>query len=63
MDPDYRAMLWAVLARTTQLIVEVESIMRDSTNSDTVDGAILQLAELRRLMADVESKLNRPDEN
>jgi hypothetical protein len=63
MDPDYRAMLLAVLARTTQLIAEVEAIMRESTNSDTVDGAIVQLAELRRLMAVVESKLSHPEEN
>ena len=40
MDPDYRAMLSAVLARTAQLIVEVEAIMRESTSSETVDRAI-----------------------
>jgi hypothetical protein len=58
MDPDYRAMLLAVLARTAQLVVEVETIIRESTNSDTVDDAVVQLAELRRLMADIEAKLN-----
>jgi hypothetical protein len=62
MDPDYRAMLLAVLARTGQLIVEVESIMRESTNSDTLDAAEVQLAELRRLMADIESKLSHLDD-
>ena len=62
MDPDYRAMLSAVLARTAQLIVEVEAIMRESTSSETVDRAITQLAQLRRLMADIESKLNLRDD-
>jgi hypothetical protein len=62
MDPDYRAMLSAVLARTAQLIVEVEAIMRESTSSETVDRAIVQLAQLRRLMADIESKLNLRDD-
>jgi hypothetical protein len=62
MDPDYRAMLSAVLARTAQLIVEVEAIMRESTSSETVDRAITQLAHLRRLMADIESKLNLRDD-
>jgi hypothetical protein len=62
MDPDYRAMLLAVLARTAQLIVEVEAIIRESTNSETVDNAIVQLAELRRLMADIESKLSHLDD-
>jgi hypothetical protein len=50
-------MLLAVLARTAQLIVEVEAIIRESTNSETVDNAVVQLAELRRLMADIEAKL------
>jgi hypothetical protein len=63
MDPDYRAMLSAVLARTAQLIVEVEAIMRESTSSETVDRAIVQLAQLRRLMADIESKLNLRDDS
>jgi hypothetical protein len=62
MDPDYRAMLLAVLARTAQLIVEVEAIIRESTNSETVDNAIVQLAELRRLMAGIESKLSHLDD-
>jgi hypothetical protein len=63
MDPDYRAMLLAVLARTAQLTAEVEAIIRESTNSETVDDAVVQLAELRRLMADVESKLNHLDDS
>jgi hypothetical protein len=63
MDPDYRAMLLAVLARTARLIVEVEAIIRESTNSETVDGAIMQLAELQRLMADIESKLIQLDDD
>jgi DNA gyrase/topoisomerase IV subunit A len=62
MDPDYRAMLLAVLARTAQLIVEVEAIIRESTNSETVDNALVQLAELRRLMADIEAKLRHLDD-
>jgi hypothetical protein len=62
MDPDYRAMLLAVLARTAQLIVEVDAIIRESTNSETVDNALVQLAELRRLMADIEAKLRHLDD-
>jgi hypothetical protein len=62
MDPDYRAMLLAVLARTAQLIVDVEAIIRESTNSETVDDAVVQLAELRRLMADIEAKLYHLDD-
>jgi hypothetical protein len=62
MDTDYRIMLLVVLARTERLILEVEAIMRETTNSETMEAALAQLAELRRLMSAVEQKLNRLDD-
>ena len=57
MEPDYRAMLLAVVARSEQLLVQMDAILRDVSDTDTVARVSMQLAKQWRLLADVEQKL------
>ncbi len=57
MEPDYRAMLLAVVARSEQLLVQMDAILRDASDTDTVARVSMQLAKQWRLLGDVEQKL------
>ena len=48
------------MARIEQLIAEVDAMMLEASDAETVDGASVQLAELRRVLVDVERKLYNP---
>jgi hypothetical protein len=52
MDPDYRALLLAVVARIEQLIAEVDVILLEASEAETVDGTSVLPAELRRVLMD-----------
>jgi hypothetical protein len=59
MEPDYRAMLLAVVARSEQLIVQMDAILREASDADTAARVSMQLAKQWRLLADVEQKLKQ----
>jgi hypothetical protein len=59
MEPDYRAMLLAVVARSEQLVVQMDAILRDASDTDMVARVSMQLAKQWRLLADVEQKLKQ----
>ena len=50
-------MLLAVVARSEQLLVQMDAILRDVSDTDTVARVSMQLAKQWRLLADVEQKL------
>ena len=50
-------MLLAVVARSEQLLVQMDAILRDASDTDTVARVSMQLAKQWRLLADVEQKL------
>ena len=50
-------MLLAVVARSEQLLVQMDAILRDASDTDTVARVSMQLAKQWRLLADVEKKL------
>jgi hypothetical protein len=59
MEPDYREMLLAVVARSEQLIVQMDAILREASDTDTVARVSMQLAKQWHLLADVEQKLKQ----
>jgi len=59
MELDYRAMLLAVVARIEQLTVQMQAIVREASDTDTVDRVSTKLAKQRRLLADVGQKLKQ----
>ena len=57
MNPDYRNRLLAIMARIEQQIAEAESLTVEVPDDEILLRASQQLAELRRVLAEVEGKL------
>ena len=57
MNPDYRNQLLAIMSRTEQQIAETESLTVEVSDDEILMRASEQVAELRRVLAEVEGKL------
>ena len=61
MKPEYRKELLALKAKTERLIRDTEALTVATPDDESLHITAKQLAELRRLLADVERKLNNPN--
>jgi hypothetical protein len=57
MNPEYRRHLLALMAHIEQQIAEAEALTVEVPNDEILLGASKQLAELRKVLREVERKL------